>query len=202
MEDLLNLVRREVARVLAGRATTRIGLIDSYDPTSHAAKVLFQPDGTLSGWIPVGTAMAGNGYGIAFAPNLGDQVLVHFLEGDHGSGVIGMRLYSDADLPLPVPAGEMWAIHSTGSGWKFHNDGSGEIITEQGLTATVGGALTANITGAADLTIGGALSANVSGNAEVTAPEVTVNSSNINLGGSGGSPVKTVAGTSTTTKAV
>lgn len=163
MEGLLNIVRREVARGLGMRGFTRVGLVDSYDPVNHAAKVLYQPEGVLSGWLAVGSGMSGNGYGVHFAPSRGDQVLVHFLEGSKADGVIGMRLFSTADRPLNVPAGELWAIHASGSGWKFHNDGSGEIVTAGALTATVGGDLNADITGAA-----------------------TITAASVNLGGTGG----------------
>jgi phage baseplate assembly protein gpV len=180
VEELRNLIRREVALVLSTRGTTRIGLVTDYDPNNHAAKVAYQPDGTLSGWIPVGTAAAGDSYGIHFAPQVNDQVMVHFLEGVHDTGVIGMRLYSDQDPPLPVPAGELWMVQSSGSLLKFHNDGSVECASNADLTVTVGGDLTA--------TVSGDMEADVSGTATIKAPTV-------NLGDTGGPAVARVGDT-------
>ncbi len=155
MEDLKNLIRREIALYLTGRATTRIGLVDSYDPNTHAAKVRFQPENTLSGWIPIGAAATGNNFGVHFAPNIEDQVMVHFLEGEHEAGVIGMRLYSDQDRPLPVPAGEMWIVHKTGSGLTLKGDGSTNITAHGLMQTTVGDGATSDITGDVTTTISG-----------------------------------------------
>lgn len=157
IEELLNTVRREVARLLSLQARDRIGIVDSYDPKSHSAKVRYQPDNSLSGWLPVGSAMSGNGYGVFFAPTPGDQVQVSFHDAVHEVGIIGMRLFSTADQPLDVPAGEMWAIHQSGSGWKFHNDGTGELITTSDLSVTVGGDLTGTVSGDANLDVSGTL---------------------------------------------
>lgn len=156
MEDLLNLIRRECARVIGTRSGTRIGIVDSYDKANHAAKVLMQPEGNLSGWLPIGAAAAGNGFGVHFAPQIGDQVMVHYLDGDHDSGVIGMRLYSDGDRPLPVPAGELWLVQQTGSAVKFHGDGSVELIANANLSITAPGGVQINSPG---VTTSGNLSA-------------------------------------------
>jgi len=136
MRQILNAVRREVALMMQNIATVRMGIVDSYDPVTHTAKVKFQPDDTLSGWLPIGSARVGVNCGLVFAPNIGDQVEVRFLEGVHEAGVIGLRFYSDQDPPPNVPAGESWFINEQGSGWKFHNDGSGEITTTAALTVT------------------------------------------------------------------
>lgn len=167
-DGLQNLIRREVLRVLGTRATTRSALVDSYDPANHAAKVRFQPEDSLSGWLPVATMRAGNGAGVHFAPNIGDQVLVHFLEGEHETGVVGMRLYSDADRPLNVPAGQMWMVDDAGAAVKLTNDGNVSVASAGSGSITV----TAN-----------------SGTVTVAAQKVVVNSSNIQLGGAGGKKV-------------
>lgn len=159
MEDLLNLVRREVSRMLNLQARDRIGIVDSYDPDRHSVKVRYQPENTLSGWLPVGSLMAGNGYGVFFAPTPGDQVEVGFQGGVHEAGIVRMRLFSTTDQPLSVPSGEMWAIHQSGSGWKFHNDGTGEIIAASDLTLTVGGDLNVNVAGDYNLNVTGDVNA-------------------------------------------
>lgn len=153
-EQLLNLIRREISIALTLRGTTRIGLVQSYDPATHSARVAYQPEGVQSGWLPVGTARAGSGAGICFAPNVGDQVLVHFLESDHDSGVIGLRLYSTQDVPPNVPAGQMWIVDDAGSSIKLTNDGNISIEASGDLTVQA-----AQINLAGNLSLTGTLSA-------------------------------------------
>lgn len=162
MEDWLNLIRREVQRGLSLISRDRIGIVDSYDPATHAVKVRLQPQNTLSGWLPVGTLAAGNGFGVHFAPNVGDQVVVHPLDGVHEARIVGSRLFSTTDQPLSVPAGEMWVIHKTGSGVKFHNDGKVELISNSDMTITVGGKLSQTVQGDMSLNVSGNLATQAS----------------------------------------
>src|ERR1700733_4193944 len=113
-DDLENMVYRMVERWMAARYTERHGLVTSYDPKNHLAKVAFQPEGQESGWLPIETGHIGAGYGIAIGlqpggggssvPNLGglgntpqsgvtnqtsgDQVIVQVQEGDFEPGKI------------------------------------------------------------------------------------------------------------------
>ena len=161
-------------------AKARVGLVDSYDPTNHSAKVRFQPEDVLSGWLPIGSPSAGSGGGAAFAPSIGDQVVVHPLEGAKQAGVIGERLYSNADRPPAAPAGEFWFINpKSGSLLKIANDGSITLTSNQGQTLTVGADWTVNVTGSVNL----------------TAAHVNITSSDINLGASGGAAVARVGDT-------
>jgi hypothetical protein len=115
--DLENLILSTVERVLAGRRSERHGLVTSWDPDNHLAKVMFQPDGQESGWLPVETMHIGNGFGIAVGltpgdgKKTGDQVIVRYQEGDFESGKIVQRVHSDQDKPPKVQSGEMvfWA---------------------------------------------------------------------------------------------
>lgn len=176
-EAFRNLIRREVALYMASRATSRPGIVKSYDPATHSAKVAYQPEDTLSGWIPVGSHGVGSGFGVAFAPNIGDQVMVHFFEGEQETGVIGLRLFSTQDVPPNIPAGGMCATDSTGSGIIFPNDGSGTVKTTGTITVTVGGDAEINIAGDANVSIAGA---------------GTITAATLDLGGPGGPAVARV----------
>jgi phage baseplate assembly protein gpV len=107
MADLENLILRTVERWSAGRHSERHGLVTSYDPQKHLAKVTYQPEGQESGWVPIETGHIGNGYGIAVGlqpgdgKKTGDQVVVRFQEGDFESGKIVQRVHSD-DQKAPV----------------------------------------------------------------------------------------------------
>jgi hypothetical protein len=121
---LLNIIRRECQRVLAQRATTRMGIVDSYDPDLYCAKVLLQPENVLTGFLPIATEWVGNGWGEVFGLTPGDVVDVHFQEGGKNAGYISKRFYSTVTRPPgPVPSGESWRVHKSGSFLKFTNDG-------------------------------------------------------------------------------
>lgn len=165
MDRLLNIIRREAMRVAGLRATDQIGIVSSYDPDSHSVQVKFQPEDTLSGWLPVGSLAVGNGFGVHFAPNIGDQVMVHFLNGDREAGVVGPRLYSDGDRPLNVPAGELWLMQSPTCGIKLQG---GDAIS------VIGATLSATISGAGTISVGGDLDVSISGSGTITAGTLTV----------------------------
>ena len=62
--SIINYQHRNHERGMTRRYNERHGLVTSYDPKKHLAKVTFQPDGEESGWIPIEEAHMGNGWGI------------------------------------------------------------------------------------------------------------------------------------------
>ncbi len=126
-------------------------LITAYDGKG-CVKVNVQIDPTQptieSNWMPLGCIGVGNGWGIAVGPQIGDQVLCVFEGGDFSSGVVVARLFSTQAQPMPVPAGEIWNVHSSGSSLKFTNDGKVTLVPEAGFfvtgNTTLNGTLTVN----------------------------------------------------------
>lgn len=106
---------------MAGKAnaSTRIGLVTSYDPDRYAVKIELQPDATETGWCPIMTLMAGQGWGVYFGPAKGDQAIVIFMEGDSLAGLCVGFLPSDEDVPPRVEAGELHLIHKDDAHLKF-----------------------------------------------------------------------------------
>jgi hypothetical protein len=133
-DDLINMVRREVERQLSGRYNTRTGLVTSYDPKTHSAKVMLKPDNVETGWIPIRTDHIGNGFGILVGPTpgdgkkTGDQVEVTFTEGDLEQGRLMHRVHSDTEKPPPVESGEVLVKHEK-SGSIFWDKNSNLKIT-------------------------------------------------------------------------
>jgi hypothetical protein len=132
-QDLLNLVRREAERAVEARIKPpRHGIVSSYDPSTFTVKVTFPEDldtsgkPKITGWLPLSTQSAGNGWGICFAPALGAQVGVHFAEDDPDSGFVSHHIFSGPDQPLGTPEGELWMQHQTGTCIKM--TGAGEIL--------------------------------------------------------------------------
>lgn len=144
--DLENLILDTVERWWAGRYSERHGLVTSYDPKTHLAKVTFQPEGQESGWIPIETGHIGNGFGIAIGltpgdgKKTGDQVVVRYQEGDFESGKIVQRVHSDDDKPPTVQSGEvvLWtrftktAKDKSGLSSDTTDDGTGDQVGETG----------------------------------------------------------------------
>lgn len=120
---LQNTMRLQALMQQSGRAQVRYGLVSSFDPKRYCAKVKLQPSGKETGWLPVGTPWAGNGWGFFAPPPIDAMVKVEFPEGVTDVGVVTSCFYNDADRPLQVDAGEIWIVHQSGSYLKLTNDG-------------------------------------------------------------------------------
>lgn len=132
----------------------RAGLVSSYDPASYAVKVKLQPppaegDAAETGWLPIKTQWAGSGFGLAIGPAIGDHAICVFLEGNIEAGVCLGFLFDDESRPPPVPSGEAWLVHSSGSFFKMLTDGTvhvkgdttidGNLIVTKDITDNHGG---------------------------------------------------------------
>jgi phage baseplate assembly protein gpV len=133
-DDLINLIHREIDRALTARHHERVGLVTSYDKTAHAAKVMLQPEGFETGWLPIHGHHVGNGWGMVVGLQIHDQVRVSFQEGDLETGAITARIHSDDDKPPQVESGEMLLKHQSGATIKFANDKSLTITDADGST--------------------------------------------------------------------
>ncbi|MBW4091064.1 MAG: phage baseplate assembly protein V [Proteobacteria bacterium] len=141
MDRLLNVMKAHASALDNGHARPRFALVTSVDPATATARVSLQPEGVLSGWLPILTPSAGAGWGIWCPPSPGDQVMILAQEGDAEQGVIVGRAFSLVDTPPAAAAGELWLVHASGSSVRLLNSGVIEMIgpvTIQG-TVTVSG---------------------------------------------------------------
>lgn len=166
MKQILNAVRLQVQRAMASIVSSRVGAITSYDPNTYTAIVQLQPDSILTGWLQVSSPWIGNGWGMFSPPNIGDLVVVEYINGDLQSGVIAGKFYNQVNLPLPAPSGEFWLFHKLGAFFKLTNDGKLTISDGHGATITLNGDGTISIV-ATQTTITGPL--HVTGNVQVDA---------------------------------
>lgn len=143
---LSQMMRQEALMALNSKTFMALGTITGYDPGSYTATVLLYPEDETTGspalqtgWLPIFTPWAGNGWGLFLPPNIGDVVEVQFQEGSLQSGIICLRSYTNISPPLSVPSGEFWLVHSTGSSIKVTNDGKLSITgnVEIDVTAPV-----------------------------------------------------------------
>ena len=83
-------------RLDQGGSQPRLATVTSVNPTAATVRVTLQPEGVLSGWLPVLSPWIGAGWGMYCPPSTGDQVLVIAQEGDAEHGIIIGRAFSDA----------------------------------------------------------------------------------------------------------
>jgi phage baseplate assembly protein V len=156
-ERIFREVRRIVMGMLAQAGTHRRGTVTSVDPAgTYAVKVLFQPEGVASGWLPLKAHAIGSGWGIVALPNIGDQVLIAAPENDISQGVVIGAVYSDTQRAPPSQAGEYMLVHQNGSFLKITNDGKVSINGDVEIDMTAP-ALEITTTGAVNVTAGGAV---------------------------------------------
>ena len=68
MDRFLNIVKAHAAALDRAQGQPRFGLVASVDPQRYAVRVSLQPEGVLSGWLPVLSQWVGAGWGIACLP--------------------------------------------------------------------------------------------------------------------------------------
>ncbi len=124
---------------------TRAGVVQSYDPNSGTAKVLLQPEGVLTSWLPVLSQSVGAGWGIHTPLAGGEQVYVAMHEGDSDSGVIVGRSWSDEMQPPQNPfgggnpaAGSILLTDAGGSSVLLDAGGNIKARNKAGAMATIG----------------------------------------------------------------
>jgi phage baseplate assembly protein gpV len=140
MDRFLNALKAQSAAMDASWAQPRFALVTSVDPSRPAVRVSLQPEGVITGWLPVLSPWVGAGWGLACPPSPGDQVLVIAQEGDAEHGVVVGRAWSDQARPPAAPAGEFWLVHQTGAAIRLKSDGAvhiqGNVIVTGTLTTT------------------------------------------------------------------
>lgn len=124
MDRLLNAIKGHSGAQDAASGQPRFGKVTSVDPALGTVRVQLQPEGVLTGWLPVLSSWVGPGWGMSCPPNPGDQVLVLPQEGDAENGVVVGRAWSEGAAVPNTPAGELWLTHKSGSYIRLLNDGT------------------------------------------------------------------------------
>lgn len=141
MDQFLQGIMSRVQDMIDRVARPRWGIVASVDPVRMAVKVTLQPDGVLSGWLPIASNAAGAGWGVQSVPTVGDQAYIVPDMGSQNNGVVVGFAHSDAARAADVPAsigsggvpntttaprvaGEMVMTHKSGSTVRLCADGS------------------------------------------------------------------------------
>ena len=127
MDRFLNALKAQAAALDRSQGQTRFGVVASADPRRHAVRVRLQPEGVLSGWLPVTSPWVGAGWGIFCLPSPGDQVLVLAQEGEAEHGVVVGGCFSDRRAAPAGAVGELVLRHGSGATLRLANDGTVRI---------------------------------------------------------------------------
>ena len=127
MDRFINALKAHASTLDHAFGQPRFGTVSSVNPGAATARVMLQPEGVLTGWLPVLSPWVGAGWGAACPPSPGDQVFVLAQEGDAEHGVIVGRAFSDAQRTPAAPSGELWLVHRSGSFLKLQNDGTVQV---------------------------------------------------------------------------
>jgi phage baseplate assembly protein gpV len=123
VDRFLNALKGHAAAMDRAAGQPRFALVASVDPARYAARVTLQPEGVLTGWLPVLSSWIGNGWGMTCLPSPGDQVFVLPQEGNAEHGVVVGSSFSDAARPPGAAPGEFWLLHRSGTSVRLTNDG-------------------------------------------------------------------------------
>ena len=135
MDQFINALKAHASRMDGQMPQPRWGIVQSVDPTRPAVKVLIEPEGVLSGWLPLGQMMAGNGWTFLALPVPGDMAIMVPDAGSSSAYVVTGFGHNDGALPPPVPAangggtvaleaGEIVAVSKGGAILRFVSDGT------------------------------------------------------------------------------
>jgi phage baseplate assembly protein gpV len=141
-DRLMNAIKAHASSLDRSTGQIKFGTVTSVDINNATARVLFQPNGILSGWLPILSQWVGNGWGMICPPSPGDQVVMVPQEGDVEQGIIIGRSFSNNQKAPAAPAGEFWLVHRKGNFLKLCNDGTirmhgdlhveGDVFDQQG----------------------------------------------------------------------
>lgn len=120
--NIEDLIFRCLERFWSGKYNERYGVVTSYDPKKHAAKVKIKPDDIETGWLPIQAHHVGNGWGVVVGLQVGDQVKISHHGGDFEAGHVVSRVHDDKDKPPKVESGEMLFKHKKAGEVFFDKD--------------------------------------------------------------------------------
>jgi len=152
----------------------------------------FDGNAAVTEWCRVSQLYAGNGYGSVFVPEKGDEVLVAFIHGDLRFPIIIGGLYNGVDKPPTArTGGRDQKIIRTRHGHEVLLDDTRQqaavrVRSAAGHVVEMDDEGTAiRITAAA----GGTVTVTADGSITLTAPEITIESNDIDLGGGSTEPL-------------
>lgn len=121
---MIDHIKRVVSEFVSSLFIARYGTVASFNPADYTVKVTLQPEGTITGFIPLAAPWVGQNFGAVFGPQEGDQVLLHFIDGNLQAAIVGGRTFNNAALPPAVQPGQAAIVDSQGAYVRLNNDGT------------------------------------------------------------------------------
>ncbi len=133
---MIETIKRVVADMLNMQAKTQYCTITAYDPDTYTVKVVLQPDGVETGWIPLGAAWVGANLGAVFGPPIGTDCRIDFVGGVPEASLAGARFFNANNPPPVVQSGQGAIVDGAGSYVRLNNDGTITLGAPTGITST------------------------------------------------------------------
>lgn len=133
---MIDLIKRVVADFMASFSPTKYGTVSAYNPNDYTVKVILQPEGIETGFVPLSAPWVGNNLGAVFGPAIGDVVRLDFIDGSAQATVVGGRFFSVNARPPVVQSGQAAIVDSAGSYVRLNNDGTITLGASTGITTT------------------------------------------------------------------
>lgn len=133
---MIETIKRVVADMLNMQARTQYGTVTAYNPNNYTVKVMLQPAGPETDFIPLTAAWAGNNLGAVFGPPIGTDCRVDFVDGVVEASIAGGRFFNSKNKPPVVQSGQGAIVDGAGSFVKLNNDGTITFSAPAGITST------------------------------------------------------------------
>lgn len=125
---MIDLIRSEIAKALRGLTPSAIGTVAEIDLKLYQVKCRLATSGQLTNWLRLGSDYVGDGFGLVYAPNIGDEVWIEFSEWNPSSpGMVSRRLFGK-DSPPSLDADQLHFRHKSGTDILLTADGSVEVL--------------------------------------------------------------------------
>lgn len=121
---MIDQIKRVVAEFMAGFSPTKYGKVSAYNPDNYTVKVILQPEGIETGFVPLAAVWVGNNMGAVFGPAIGDPVRLDFIDGNAQATVVGGRFFSVNARPPVVQSGQCAIVDGSGSYIRLNGDGT------------------------------------------------------------------------------
>ena len=173
---MLEIIRSEIRRALAGLVPTAIGTIESVDLAAYQVQCRLKTSGQLTNWLRLGSDYVGDKMGLVIAPAAGDEVLIEFLDWNpSGPGIVVRRLFGK-DAPPSVDADQVHFVHKSGTEILVKADGSVEVLYKSDAAYSANKAYSVSAQGDASLSSQAKITISASGLCEISGtPQITLN---------------------------
>jgi len=105
----------EIKKALERLQFFAVGKVVAIDFDNYQVRAEILTSGMTTNWLRIGTEYSGNEFGEVKSPNIGDEILICFLDGNpRGQGVVLCRLFGK-DLPPAISEDEIVKKHKSGT---------------------------------------------------------------------------------------